>query len=76
MLAYCRRTGREAIDARDWEFYMAFSMFRMAAILQGIARRALDGTSADPDAPEVGKRARAVADVAWNHVRRLSDARG
>ena len=76
MLAYCRRTRREAIDARDWEFYMAFSMFRMAAILQGIARRALDGTSADPDAPEVGKRARAVADVAWNHVRRLSDARG
>ena len=76
MLAYCRRTGREGIDARDWEFYMAFSMFRMAAILQGIARRAIDGTSADPDAPEVGKRARAVADVAWNHVRRMPDARG
>ncbi len=76
MRAYCRRTGRADIDTRDWEFYMAFSMFRMTAILQGIARRAIDGTSADPDAPEVGKRARAVADVAWNHVRRMSDARG
>jgi aminoglycoside phosphotransferase (APT) family kinase protein len=75
-LAYCRRTGREDIDAHEWEFYMAFSMFRMTAILQGIARRAIDGTSADPDASEVGKRARAVADVAWNHVRDLSAARG
>jgi aminoglycoside phosphotransferase (APT) family kinase protein len=75
-LAYCRRTEREDIDARDWEFYMAFSMFRMTAILQGIARRAIDGTSADPDASEVGKRARAVADVAWNHVRDLSVPRG
>ena len=75
MRAYCRRTGRQDIDARDWEFYMAFSMFRMTAILQGIARRAIDGTSADPDAPEVGKRARAVADVAWAHVERMLGAR-
>jgi aminoglycoside phosphotransferase (APT) family kinase protein len=75
-LAYCRRTEREDIDAHVWEFYMAFSMFRMTAILQGIARRAIDGTSADPDASEVGKRARAVADVAWNHVRDLSVPRG
>ncbi|HKU86265.1 MAG TPA: phosphotransferase family protein [Casimicrobiaceae bacterium] len=76
MRTYCRRARREDIDPRDWEFYMAFSMFRMAAILQGIARRAIDGTSADPDAPEVGKRARAVADVAWNHVRRMMETRG
>ena len=75
MLAYCRRTGREGIDARDWEFYMAFSMFRMTAILQGIARRAIDGTSADPQAREVGGQARAVADVAWRHVQRMPGAR-
>jgi NAD(P)-dependent dehydrogenase (short-subunit alcohol dehydrogenase family) len=37
--------GREAIDARDWEFYMAFSMFRMAAILQ-----------ASPAAPSTARR--------------------
>ena len=71
---YCQRTGRSSIGNVD--FYLAYNMFRLAAILQGIARRAIDGTSADPDAPEVGKRARAVADVAWNHVRRMSDARG
>jgi aminoglycoside phosphotransferase (APT) family kinase protein len=73
--AYCRRTGRNDIDARHWEFYMAFSMFRMTAILQGIARRAIDGTSADPHAREVGQRARAVADVAWTHVERMLGAR-
>ena len=72
MRAYCRRTGRQDIDARDWEFYMAFSMFRMTAILQGIARRAIDGTSADPDAHEVGKRARAVAASIPNSAARTS----
>src|SRR5207248_267581 len=45
---YCRRTGRADIDPTDWEFYVAFSMFRLAAILQGIVRRAIDGTSASP----------------------------
>jgi aminoglycoside phosphotransferase (APT) family kinase protein len=54
---------------------MAFSMVRMTAILQGIARRAIDGTSADPHAREVGQRARAVADVAWTHVERMLGAR-
>src|SRR5204863_1660406 len=32
--AYCKRTGRSAIE--DWDYYLAFNMFRMAAILQGI----------------------------------------
>ena len=36
--AYCRRTGRDAIPA--WDFYMVYSLFRIAAILQGIAKRA------------------------------------
>jgi hypothetical protein len=43
-------------------------MFRLAAILQGIAKRAIAGTSADKDAAEVGARARAIAEVAWRQV--------
>jgi aminoglycoside phosphotransferase (APT) family kinase protein len=74
--AYCQRTGRNDIDPRDWEFYVAFSMFRLAAILQGIARRAIDGTSASPEAVQTGARARAVAEVAWGQVRSMTRAAG
>lgn len=53
--AYVARTG---IDPRpDWRFFLLLSMFRIAAILQGIARRAHDGTAADRQAAEVGARA-------------------
>jgi aminoglycoside phosphotransferase (APT) family kinase protein len=65
---YCRRTGREDIDPADWAFCVVFSMFRLAAILQGIAKRALTGTSADAGAPAVGARARSIADMAWHQV--------
>ena len=66
---YCTRTGRASIDPRDWEFCVAFSMFRLAAILQGIAKRVLIGTAADATgAGDVGRRARAIADIAWRQV--------
>ena len=68
---YCERTGRPPIDPRDWEFCVVFSMFRLAAILQGIAKRAVLGNSADPDAVNVGKGARVIADVAWRTVETL-----
>ena len=41
--AYCRRTGREAIA--DWPFYMAFGIFRLASISQGVYRRILGGNA-------------------------------
>ena len=47
--AYCRRTGRSGIATRDWEYYMAFNMFRLAAIMQGIMARALSGTAASSE---------------------------
>jgi aminoglycoside phosphotransferase (APT) family kinase protein len=72
---YCRRAARGPIDPHDWEFCMAFSMFRLAAILQGIARRAVDGTSASADAVANGARARAIADAAWLHVTRSAGGR-
>jgi aminoglycoside phosphotransferase (APT) family kinase protein len=61
--AYCRRTGREAIPG--WEFYLVYSLFRIAAILQGIAKRAIDGTAAGADAAEQGRLARPLAEQAW-----------
>ena len=44
---YCDRRGIPPID--DFGFYLAFAHFRMAAILQGVLRRALDGNAADPE---------------------------
>jgi aminoglycoside phosphotransferase (APT) family kinase protein len=42
--AYCRRTGRAGI--KDWPFYMAFGIFRLASIGQGVYRRVLAGNAA------------------------------
>jgi aminoglycoside phosphotransferase (APT) family kinase protein len=44
---YCELTGRSSID--DFGIYVAFCFFRMAAILQGVKRRALDGNASDPE---------------------------
>lgn len=51
--AYCRRTGRAGIP--DYDFYLAFSFFRMAAIFHGIRGRALRGTAASAQAAERGE---------------------
>lgn len=64
--AYCARTGRTALD--NWDFYMAYNMFRMAAILQGIMGRVRDGTAASAEAARNGAMARAVAEAAWEQV--------
>jgi aminoglycoside phosphotransferase (APT) family kinase protein len=61
--AYCQRAGRAAIA--DWEFCLAFAMFRLAAIAQGIMGRVVAGTANDPNAQERGRRARPLADSAW-----------
>jgi aminoglycoside phosphotransferase (APT) family kinase protein len=44
---YCERTGIGGIDG--WSFYLAFSFFRLAAILQGVYKRALDGNASNPE---------------------------
>lgn len=65
--AYCRRTGRPPIP--EWNFYIVFAMFRLAAIAQGIMGRVLAGTASDPNARERGARARPLAETAWSLVR-------
>ncbi len=59
---YCRRTGRPGIP--QWTFYLAFSLFRLTAILQGVYARALAGNAANANALEVGERATQLARTA------------
>jgi aminoglycoside phosphotransferase (APT) family kinase protein len=66
---YCRRTGRAEIA--NWDFYMAYNMFRLAAILQGIMGRVMQGTAANLRARESGARARALADAGWRRVEQM-----
>jgi len=63
---YCRRVGRGSIP--DWEFYVAFSMFRLSAIAQGIMGRVIAGTANDDHARERGERARPLAEAGWGVV--------
>ena len=69
MRAYSRPVGRGPINPSLWEFYLAYSMLRLAAILQGIMKRALDGTASSAQALETGMRARGIAEAAWLQVK-------
>ncbi|MBV8777927.1 MAG: phosphotransferase [Alphaproteobacteria bacterium] len=66
---YYRNTGRGPIAS--WEFYLVYSLFRLAAILQGIAKRALDGTAANADAVQTGATAIPMGEQAWSLARSL-----
>jgi aminoglycoside phosphotransferase (APT) family kinase protein len=59
--AYCELRGIDSID--HWPFYLAFSFFRLAAIAQGVYKRALDGNASSERAIEVGKFARPLAEM-------------
>jgi aminoglycoside phosphotransferase (APT) family kinase protein len=63
---WCERTGRQRPE--DFDFYIILALFRIAAILQGVAKRAEDGTAADPNAAEMGRTAGPLADIAWGMV--------
>ena len=68
---YCERTGRIGkgadLDAvmRDWNFYLAYNMFRLAGILQGIAKRVEMGTASSAQARQAGAGARPLAEMGW-----------
>jgi aminoglycoside phosphotransferase (APT) family kinase protein len=61
--AYCRHAGRETPAALD--LFIVFSMFRLAAILAGVYKRALDGIAADARALGQRERFLAVARAGW-----------
>jgi aminoglycoside phosphotransferase (APT) family kinase protein len=60
---YCRLTGRDGIP--NWNFYLAFSFFRLASILQGVYKRGIMGNASSTAAIERGRVARKFADMAW-----------
>ena len=64
---YCERTGRTDPDRleSDWNFYIAYNLFRMAGILQGIAKRVEDGTASSAKARETAAGARPLAELGW-----------
>ncbi len=61
--AYCDRTGRDSIA--DWPFFMAFSLFRTAAIQQGVYARALKGNASSETAHQFGRTFPVVARQGW-----------
>ena len=69
LATYCERTGREAVEPRVWEFCMAYNVFRIACIRQGILKRVVEGTAASQYAREAGGKARETAEFAWRLVR-------
>ena len=70
--AYCRRTKRKNIDPSHWDFYLAYNLFRIAAICQGIAKRVLDGTAASTFAQEAASKTVPLAQLGWQQVEKIS----
>lgn len=65
---YCERTGRAGIEHMD--FYIAYNLFRMAGILQGIMKRVVDGTASSAQAIQMGKAAPMVAGLGWQFAQK------
>jgi aminoglycoside phosphotransferase (APT) family kinase protein len=65
---YCERTGRTGIEHMD--FYIAYNLFRMAGILQGIMKRVVDGTASSAQAVQMGKAAPMVAALGWQFAQK------
>ncbi|MEO0620344.1 MAG: phosphotransferase [Pseudomonadota bacterium] len=62
--SYCARRGLDGID--DWEFYLVFGLFRIAAIVQGVKKRALQGNASSANAEAVGAMVQPLAETARN----------
>lgn len=72
---YCSATGFITPEKLkiDWNFYLAYNMFRIAAILQGIAKRVEAGTASSPQALKSASGARPLAQKAWLYAQRFSN---
>ncbi len=64
--AYCKRTGREGIE--NWPFYVAFSFFRLAAIVQGVYKRGLDGNASSDRAKTYAAFATMLSDLGAKNI--------
>ncbi|MEK9719919.1 MAG: phosphotransferase family protein, partial [Quisquiliibacterium sp.] len=70
---YCERTRRDPAQLmKHWDFYLAYNMFRLAAILQGIVKRVVDGTASNATAPESADRVGPLAQQGWDFAKRAT----
>ena len=69
---YCERTGfaTPAQLQGEWNFYLAYNLFRLAAILQGIAKRVETGTASSAQAERSAAGARPLAELAWHFAQK------
>jgi aminoglycoside phosphotransferase (APT) family kinase protein len=69
---YCDRTGLATPEAlkKDWNFYLAYNLFRLAAILQGIGKRVEAGTASSAQARNSAAGAPVLAKMAWDFAQR------
>jgi aminoglycoside phosphotransferase (APT) family kinase protein len=65
---YCERTGRAGIE--HWNFYLAYNLFRIAAILQGVYKRYTEGLASSDNAKHAGANAKALAELGWKYAQR------
>jgi aminoglycoside phosphotransferase (APT) family kinase protein len=70
---YCRLRGIAPLPEKDWAYYSAFCMFRLAGILQGVLARALQGNASSATALQAGRRARPLAELGWKLVQQSFD---
>ena len=65
--SYCERTGRDEI--KHWNFCLAFCFFRLAAIVQGVKKRALDGTASSAEAESRGNLVQPLAELGMSYMK-------
>ena len=63
---YSESTGQDLSE--NWEYYMAFNIFKVAAICQGILGRVRDGTAANKHAEDRGMKVYPLSEGAWSIV--------
>jgi len=65
---YCKRTGRTSIP--DIDYCLSYNMFRIAAIIQGVYARALQGNASSEVAKQSGAQVKPLAAMAWNFAQK------
>jgi len=69
---YGATNGTQSME--HWDFYLAYNLFRLSAIMHGIAHRARQGNASSADAVETGRKAIPLAELGWQYARRHAKA--
>ncbi len=65
---YSAKTGRDGVP--DVDFCLAYNMFRLASIVQGVYARSLQGNASSPAAKEMGAQVKPLAALAWGFAQK------